>query len=303
MLAKPHFAGAAVAESLAAIPGDLNGQAGKRRGVEAQASSALVAGKSRSTGYAQGLSPRGHRRATASILSPSPMRRLLQVIWSITVSSMGSAQGGAAGVPAQKAEGSKPEGPCRVPPRAVAARRLVSSSTGQRPCSLARHNASASSLRWRQPPRPSLAVMGMPQQSPSIPCGTATRQPALLRSDCTTSGSDGLPPAGRTLAGAGRQIDHGAILSNVPAGSPWLPPLAAQAARPPAVWATRRVCAGRSRWRTPVHQSCQRLCLPSTFPAMALTEAPRAAGNAGEMIGAPAGDGHEALVLVRAQLR
>ena len=31
----------------------------------------------------------------------------------------------------------------------------------------------------------------MPQQSPSMPCGTITRQPAFLSRDNTTSGSDG----------------------------------------------------------------------------------------------------------------
>ena len=45
VLAKPHFAGAAVAESLTAIPGDLGGQASERRGVELRGHQPLVAGK------------------------------------------------------------------------------------------------------------------------------------------------------------------------------------------------------------------------------------------------------------------
>lgn len=45
VLAKPHFAGAAVAESLTAIPGHLGGQAGERGGVELRGHQPLVAGK------------------------------------------------------------------------------------------------------------------------------------------------------------------------------------------------------------------------------------------------------------------
>jgi len=45
VLAEPHLAGAAVAESLTAIPGHLGGQAGKRRGVELRGHQALVACK------------------------------------------------------------------------------------------------------------------------------------------------------------------------------------------------------------------------------------------------------------------
>ena len=45
VLAEPHFTGAAVAESLTAIPGDLSGQAGERGGVELRGHQPLVAGK------------------------------------------------------------------------------------------------------------------------------------------------------------------------------------------------------------------------------------------------------------------
>lgn len=45
VLAEPHFTGAAVAETLTAIVGNLGGQAGKRRGVELRGHQPLVAGK------------------------------------------------------------------------------------------------------------------------------------------------------------------------------------------------------------------------------------------------------------------
>lgn len=45
VLAEPHFAGAAIAESLPAIAGDLGGQAGERGGVEFRGHQPLVAGK------------------------------------------------------------------------------------------------------------------------------------------------------------------------------------------------------------------------------------------------------------------
>lgn len=45
VLAEPHFAGAAVAETLAAIAGDLGGQAGEGGGVELRGHQPLVTGK------------------------------------------------------------------------------------------------------------------------------------------------------------------------------------------------------------------------------------------------------------------
>ncbi len=71
VLAEPHFTGAAIAESLTAIPGHLGGQAGECGGVE-PGSSALVAGKAAALDMLRDYHLRAQARATASMVSPAP---------------------------------------------------------------------------------------------------------------------------------------------------------------------------------------------------------------------------------------
>lgn len=78
VLAEPHFAGTAIAESLTAIPGHLSGQAGECGGVELRGHQPLVAGKAAaldmlrhdhhagaSAGHRQHLIPQPHAPAAA----------------------------------------------------------------------------------------------------------------------------------------------------------------------------------------------------------------------------------------------
>ncbi len=94
------------------------------------------------------ITSRAQARATASIFSPSPIRRLLQVIWSITVSSMGVSSRWGSRCSSTKVAGSNTRRPLpSAPESSRCTQGLVSSNTGQRPCSLACHSASASSVR------------------------------------------------------------------------------------------------------------------------------------------------------------
>ena len=147
--------------------------------------------QSRSTGYAQARSPRGHRRGPA----PASYRRApcagCWVIWSITVHRWGQLKVGQQ-VFQHKGGGSNTRRPLPISPRAAAVRRGW--------CQVTRANAPARLLPQGLGQLITLGLSDLchpcchracrsraPQLSPAL----SPRQPALLSREYTTSGSDG----------------------------------------------------------------------------------------------------------------